>query len=64
MASKTDKYAIQFDIVGINKLQKYQQGLVKTNKELKQLKKEIDKNVTANSAQANKLTRLTAQRQM
>ena len=64
MASKTDKYSIQFDIVGVNKLQKYQQGLVKTNKELKQLKKEIDKNVTATASQANKLTRLTAQRQM
>ena len=64
MASKTDKYAIQFDIVGINKLQKYQQGLVKTNKDLKKLKKEIDKNQTATAAQANKLSRLTAQRQM
>jgi TP901 family phage tail tape measure protein len=64
MASKTDKYAIQFDIVGINKLTKYQQGLQKTNKDLKKLKKEIDKNQTATAAQANKLSRLTAQRQM
>ena len=64
MAQATDKYAIQFDIVGINKLQKYQQGLKRTNNQLRELNKKIAKQKTATAAQANQLSRLTAQQQM
>lgn len=64
MASKTDKYAIQFDIKGVSKLQKYQQGLQRTNNQLAELKKKIKGQSTATAAQADKLTRLTAQQKI
>jgi len=64
MASKTDKYTIQFDMKGISKLQKYQQGLQATNNELAKLKKKIKGQTTATAAQADKLTRLTAQQKV
>lgn len=64
MASKTDKYAIQFDIKGVSKLQKYQQGLQRTNNQLDKLKKKIKGQTTATAAQADKLTRLTAQQKV
>lgn len=63
MAKTTDKYHIEFGIIGINKLQKYQQGLAATNKQLKDLNKQIAKQKGATSAQANKLTRLASQQQ-
>ena len=59
-----DKYQIEFGIVGINELQKYQQGLQATNNQLRELKKRIRGQKTATSAQANQLTRLTAQQQL
>ena len=64
MASKTDKYAIQFDIKGVSKLQKYKQGLQRTNNQLDKLKKKIKGQTTATAAQADKLTRLTAQQKV
>ena len=60
----TDKYKIEFGIVGINKLQEYQRGLQATNNELRELKKKIRGQKTATSAQANQLSRLTAQQQL
>jgi len=64
MAKTTDKYHIEFGIIGINKLQKYQQGLAATNKQLKDLNKQIAKQKGATSANANKLSRLTNQQQV
>lgn len=62
--STNEKYRIEFGIVGINELQKYQRGLQATNNELRTLKKRIREQKTATSAQANNLTRLTAQQQL
>ena len=64
MANTNEKYRIEFGIVGINELQKYQRGLQATNNELRILKKRIREQKTATSAQANNLTRLTAQQQL
>ena len=60
----TEKYRIEFGIIGIHKLQEYQRGLQATNNELSRLKKKIREQVGATNAQANKLTRLTAQQQL
>lgn len=59
MATKKDKYQIDLDIVGLNKLKEYQKDLRLTNKTLSALNKKVKGQKAANSAQASQIAKLT-----
>lgn len=54
-----DTYKINLDIVGLNKLAKYQSELRKTNKELSKLEAKVKTQKGANAAQASSIAKLT-----
>tara|TARA_R110000796_G_scaffold95104_4_gene200186 strand:- start:6780 stop:9758 length:2979 start_codon:yes stop_codon:yes gene_type:complete len=54
-----DTYKINLDIIGLNKLAKYQSELRKTNKELSALEAKVKKQKGANAAQASSIAKLT-----
>jgi len=59
MATKKDKYQIDLDIVGLNKLKEYQKDLRLTNKTLAALNKKVKGQKSANAAQASQIAKLT-----
>ena len=59
MATKKDKYQIDLDIVGLNKLKEYQKDLRLTNKTLSALNKKVKGQKAANAAQASQIAKLT-----